>query len=316
MTPVDRSSLLDDAFSLAEAGQLAYSTAFDLASALTVEKDYIPWATASACFKKMTPLMRGKLAYKNYVEFLQSRVKTIYGTHGPGVSFENHIDIRLQLTVLDFACSAEDRGCLESAGEKFTTYVDAPLTETNPISADLRLWVYTYGMQEGGNAESWKTVWDRYLAATDPQERSKLQRSLACIRDAAVLEMYIELAWNEMYVKGQDYFKVLEYISDNPVGTLIVWDYVRVNWPRMVDRFTVNNRYLGNLIPAITKTFDTELKLQEMHDFFAAYPDAGAGANARAQALERVEANIEWVKTYYPVVATWLESFKPGPGIK
>ena len=82
---------------------------------------------------------------------------------------------------------------------------------------------------------------------------------------------------NETIIREQDYFSMLSYISYNRVGEPIVWDFVRNEWDYLVERFTLNDRYLGSLIPTITKKFVTEMRLQEMRDFFAKYPDAGAG---------------------------------------
>lgn len=38
---------------------------------------------------------------------------------------------------------------------------------------------------------------------------------------------FISLAWNPDNVRRQDYFTVLVLLSDNPVGTQIVWDHIR-----------------------------------------------------------------------------------------
>jgi len=45
-----------------------------------------------------------------------------------------------------------------------------------------------------------------------------------------------------------------------------------------------------------------------MRAFFAKYPEAGAGETARKQALERVEANIQWVDLYYAKIESWLKT--------
>lgn len=44
-----------------------------------------------------------------------------------------------------------------------------------------------------------------------------------------------------------------------------------------------------------------------MRAFFSKYPDAGAGKRRRLQALENVQNNIKWLKTYKQSVKTWLE---------
>lgn len=38
----------------------------------------------------------------------------------------------------------------------------------------------------------------------------------------------------------------------------------RGEWQYLVGRFTLNDRYLGRLIPVITETFTSELKLKEV----------------------------------------------------
>ncbi|CAG0886917.1 unnamed protein product [Cyprideis torosa] len=119
----------------------------------------------------------------------------------------------------------------------------------------------------------------------------------------------IQLAKNESIVRGQDFLSLLGYISGNPVGLPIVWDFLREEWEYLVDRFSLNDRYLGRLVPQITSTFKSQVKLEEMLAFFAKYPEAGAGARAREQALETVRNNIKWATDpdYLSSIKKWLE---------
>lgn len=116
------------------------------------------------------------------------------------------------------------------------------------------------------------------------------------------------MAWDEKNVRGQDYFTCLSNIASNPIGEPRVWDFVRDNWQKLVDRFTLNERYLGRLIPAITGGFTTKTKLDEVKVFFAKYPEAGAGAAARKEALQRIENNIQWLENNQQKVTTWLNN--------
>lgn len=72
------------------------------------------------------------------------------------------------------------------------------------------------------------------------------------------------MAWDEANIRSQDYLTVVVQISANPSGAALVWDDVRARWPQLVQRFTLNSRYLGNIIPAITASFNTDLKLKEV----------------------------------------------------
>jgi len=43
-------------------------------------------------------------------------------------------------------------------------------------------------------------------------------------------------------------------------------------------------------------------------DFFKKYPAAGAGERSRRQAVENIEANIEWVSQHRDSIASWLHN--------
>ena len=95
-------------------------------------------------------------------------------------------------------------------------------------------------------------------------------------------------------------------MSWSPIGKPIVWDFVRNNWPKLVDRFTLNDRYMGRMISEITKSFATPRRLQEMKDFFEVYPEAGAGENYRKIAVETVKNNIIFVESKHDQIENWL----------
>lgn len=56
----------------------------------------------------------------------------------------------------------------------------------------------------------------------------------------------------------------MQNIAANRIGEGIVWDYVRGNWQNLVDRFGLNERYLGRMIPSICGRFNTDTKLEEV----------------------------------------------------
>jgi len=91
-----------------------------------------------------------------------------------------------------------------------------------------RTLIYNFGIERRGHEkEYWNTMWDLYKNEQDPQEKNKLMVALTFVRDASKLSNYLSLAEDEANVRGQDYFTVLQTISDNDIGQPIVWDYVR-----------------------------------------------------------------------------------------
>jgi len=133
--------------------------------------------------------------------------------------------------------------------------------------------------------------------------------SLAKTNEPWLLYRYLEFSKNEDYVRSQDFFTVWKYIAGNPVGNPIIWNYYRQNWDYLVNRFTLNDRYLGRVIKSITNGFTTKFQLKEVSQFYAQYPDAGAGKRAREQALEKVNSNIKWLDNNYNNVENWLHTW-------
>ena len=81
----------------------------------------------------------------------------------------------------------------------------------------------------------------------------------------------------------------------------------RAEWAEyLVPRFSLNERYLGFLVPRISRRFDTQLQLDEMRAFFQRYPEAGAGERSRREALETTQANINWLAKHRQRLADWL----------
>lgn len=119
---------------------------------------------------------------------------------------------------------------------------------------------------------------------------------------------FIDLAETEDYIRSQDWYTCIQNIAANPVGESIVWEYVRENWPKLIERFGLNDRYLGRMIPTITGGFSSETKFEEMEEFFKKYPEGGAGTASRKRALEIVKYNINWLKTNLDEVSNWLKS--------
>lgn len=206
-------------------------------------------------------------------------------------------------TILSLACSFGHPQALSNVTTMFQKWLENPSNKPHP---DLRASVYYFGMQSIGNEQIWNQVWDIFVKEQDAQEKVKLMSALSAIQVPWILNRYLLYCYDEKNVRGQDYFQCVQQIASNRIGENIVWDYVRMKWPELVERFGINERYLGRLIPSITSRFSTETKLQEMKDFFAKYPEAGAGETARKQALEKVSNNIKWLANNKDGIEKWL----------
>ena len=174
------------------------------------------------------------------------------------------------------------------------------------IAPNLRSLVYKYGMIAAGTPAVWETMLERYLAETNAQEKRKLLYGLAQVREPWVLHRFVQLAKNETYVRGQDFYSTMSYNAGNPVGNPIVWRFFQSEWDYLVDRFSLNDRYLGTLPKTVSSRFASQFQLDQLKGFFSSHPEAGAGARARKQAVEQVENNLRWLEEHRGVIHQWL----------
>ncbi|XP_066980516.1 glutamyl aminopeptidase-like [Macrobrachium rosenbergii] len=297
----DRSSLLDDAFNLAGADLMPYETVLSLVAYMKKETHYIPWKTVASHLSKTGRLLRKTKSYPYFRKYIVNLVKDHVerlGWNDTG----SHLERRNRLDLMALACSNGYEPCLDGAYERLVQWVLNPEYFIPPNTRSL---VYKYGIQKAG-FEEWETMKDRYSSEVNAQEKTKLAVGLSSSNEDWIVERWMMLAKNESVVRGQDYFTVLNNIASNPWSTHIVWSFVKANWPYLVDRFDLNNRYLGRMVKYVSTRFTSHYELDDLEGFFVKYPEAGSGARARKQAVEEIHKNIAWIEKYEDTLYSWF----------
>ncbi|XP_063969459.1 glutamyl aminopeptidase-like [Lytechinus pictus] len=298
----ERAGIIDDAFNLARASQVDYSVALNMTKYLTLETEYVPWDTARDSLLWLGEIMRfqsGYGLYRRYIQDLTDAKYTELGWRDDGT----HLEKYLRSNIIDLACRHGNTVCLDEAVRIFYEYLNG-----STVSPDLMSDMFQFGMEKVGGQEEWKVLFENYQKSDVSQERTRLLYGMAQTRIPWILADYLDmLLVDNSPIRSQDFFSVVGYVGDNPVGNPIAWDWARVRWPEIVAKFGIGSRSLGRMMPGLTEFYSTELSLQEMKDFFEEYPEGGAGSRGRQQALERVQGNINWVETNADVVHQWLQ---------
>nr|XP_033811401.1 glutamyl aminopeptidase [Geotrypetes seraphini] len=299
----DRAGFFDDAFALASADIVNYLVALNLTKYLTEEKDYLPWQRVASALSYITDMIQDDNdLYPKFQEYFRRQVKPITDSLGWNDT-EDHLESLLRATVQELACKMEDKTALDTATDYFNFWLNG-----TSIPVNIRLLVYRYAMAHSGNEHSWNYMFEKYQMTPLAQEKDKLISGVSSRSNVHLVDRYLNYIFNTTLIKSQDVFTVLQYISYNKYGKTMAWDWVRLNWEYLVNRYTINDRNLGRLISRITRSFNTELQLWQMENFFEKYPDAGAGKAPREQALETVKSNIEWLKRNKAEIKVWLDA--------
>ncbi|XP_022079859.1 glutamyl aminopeptidase-like isoform X2 [Acanthaster planci] len=296
----DRAGLLDDAFNLARAELINYEIPLDMTKYLINELEFTPWDAAYDSIIWLREMLRYRPLFANLRKYFAAQAKPMldkltWNDQG------THMEKKLRSDIIYMSCGFGDSDCLEQAVLRFTNYLNG-----QSVPVNIRRQVYRFGMEETGDQDAWDYLWEMYMNSTVSTEKTNLRYAMARTRQVWLLSRYLEYCRDESKIRSQDFFTTLGYIADNPVGNSLVWDWVRANYDYLLERFGASDRYLGRLVPGFVDYWNTEQKLKELEDFWAEYPDAGAGARGRLQAIERIKTNIKWMEKNEATIAQWL----------
>ncbi|XP_035024111.2 glutamyl aminopeptidase [Hippoglossus stenolepis] len=301
----DRTSYIDDVFALARADIIDYGNAFNLTMYLTNEIDYIVWDRVDSSISYVRDMLVADAAlYKKFQKLFGNHVRAIsqrLGWNDVGTQTER----LLRETVLSIACQMGDQDALNEASSIFDRWINGSLSS---VAVNLRLLVYRYGMKNSGTEAKWNTMFQRYKNTSLAQEKDKLLYGLSSVDNVELLYKLLEATKDENVIRSQDLFTVVRYVSINPLGESMAWDWTTLNWDYLVNRYTINDRNFGRLLSRISTNYNTELQLWKMEHFFSLTPDAGAGEMPRQQALEKVRNNIEWIRRNGDEIRGWLDN--------
>ncbi|XP_053377176.1 aminopeptidase N-like isoform X1 [Mercenaria mercenaria] len=302
---INRAQIINDAWSLARAGQLSTDIALNILEYLGKEQDYIPWVAARTQLQYLDDMLRKTELYGKFENFMLSKLSDPFKHFGLDDTNASHIDSLIRSDIVEMACSYGLKDCIQHAKQLFGKWMDSP--DDNPIDPDLRPAVYCTAIAEGDETE-WTFAFEKFKAATVATEKVTLSRALACTRSTWLLSRYLELSVTPSVVRKQDATKVILYIGANPIGQSLAWDFVRGKWDYLFNTYGKGVFSFARLISGITATFNTEFQLKQLHDFLEEYPDMGTGNRAFKQAIEKTESNIMWMKRNRDTVATWLDN--------
>ena len=187
----------------------------------------------------------------------------------------------------------------------------------------MRSTVYQIGVREGDESD-WEFVRDKYLTEIVASEKRTLMRAMAATENVKLIDIMLnEMATDDSVILTQgtgfivsghtrpvnsflwgiydktkkDFFTFISYLSYSEMGNKMTFDWTRVHWDTLVDRFGTGDRNFGRMVLGIVDGYNTEYGLWAARDFFYV-TDGGAGEGPREQALQKIESNISWVESY------------------
>jgi aminopeptidase N len=116
---------------------------------------------------------------------------------------------------------------------------------------------------------------------------------------------YLDLAMEHSYIRVQDIRTVVESVSRNPVGSLLVWRQLQTRWNAIESTFGRGTFTMGRLIVAAVSHFNNALDLKSVQTFFKNV-NVGSGKRSLQQSIELIQSNMNFLNKYDQELTQWL----------
>ncbi|KAG5273887.1 hypothetical protein AALO_G00156760 [Alosa alosa] len=158
-----------------------------------------------------------------------------------------------------------------------------------------------------GGEDQWNFGWKMFQNASIAIEANKLMAALACTKDTALLNQYLNYTLDSAKIRKQDATTVIVAVASNVHGQTLAWNFVRDNW-RYITQYGSGSFSFASLISGVTASFSTQAELDELEKFMMDNSDIGFGSGTTAleQALEKTRANIRWVAANQDEIKDWF----------
>ncbi|XP_044018769.1 endoplasmic reticulum aminopeptidase 2-like isoform X2 [Aphidius gifuensis] len=304
-TPVDRANLIDDAFTLCQAGEINATIPLRLSLYLLNENDYVPWATALNYLNSWKKKLGESSGYKRYISYFKKLLEPVsksLGWKDDGL----HLTKLLRISVLQAAVELKLDDVVKPAKDLFDNW----MLHDKAIPPNIRDIVYVAGIRFGGEAE-WLHCWDTYMKTLIPSEKKIMLRALGATTDPWLLQRYLLKTLDKNSVKSQDVETVISSVARNSEGQYLAWRHLKAHWPQLHSLFGNGSLTIGTLIDTVIPDFFTEYDYHEVTNFFKNV-DVGNGQRALEQSLETIKFNIRWVRDNADTIDDWLKDYLSG----
>lgn len=310
---VTRAQLLDDALNLALSGRLEYTIALDLTVQLITDVEYLPWSAALTALEHLDTMLALTPAYGNFKRMLLELLDKVYNN----LQFEDrpqdsHLDLLNRAKILSWACRLDHEFCVWNAKNKYRQWMLQGLEEqdTGPISPNQKEVVYCTAIKHGG-VDAWKFAWKKYQSSNVGSEKEDLLEALGCSREPWLLNRY--LSWitsNTSGIRKQDGARVFVAVANNVVGHPLALNFLRDNWDVIQSYYGVAFSSISRMVSASATYMNTPLQLSQLEKLRDDNADQlGTTTQSFQQAIEVVQANVQWMANSYDEVSEWLESY-------
>lgn len=302
----DAANIIHSAFINAYSERLDYQVVVDVLSYLSAEEQYLPWRTVHKHLSDMLGVLEYRKSFyevSNYFGTLLREVETKFDIWNPQAEpteeqKDFHVIHLLKETIIELGLKVQDSLMLEKTQEKWELAfpdISNGHYDNTMIPPYMREHVFNYHIQNTYKVDDWEILLRNYETVNDVIEKRKFLEALSFSKLPWLLSRFFVPEEKNGVFNKLGLAREIQLLSSNPLGRELAWDYYRINFAEIVDKyFGLEDPRLGGMLYSITYTFENYFLFVELIEFLAV-TEVGANGNARFLAVEQVWTNDNWL---------------------
>ncbi|KAL3101234.1 hypothetical protein niasHT_027990 [Heterodera trifolii] len=333
-----RTRIIDDAFTLAEAGYIAYEAPLNLSRYLVAEEEYPPWEMALAGFSTIQNFFEDEPEAGPMRAYIKQIINALFERALPRISDqrddEQHFfDNLLRQRVVQRMCTLRDDRCISAILNLYAdgfvrpcqSQPDPPMASAcSRVPAPFRTLAYCEGIHYGAERD-WDFVFKMFRMETVQVEKERLLLALACSRDTYTLKRLLALASdaNSSVIRLQDKPSVFSHVSSRIIGKKIVLDFFIDHWDEIYNDFKEQQTLLRSIISS-SVVGKSKRVIDQVEHFLRENEPTTKNLDVFKQRMEVLQTNRRWMERNFVPLAEWFrqqslpmeneELFKPIEG--
>jgi aminopeptidase N len=285
-SPLDRMSILSDAFETAKAGYGSTVEALKLLTCYTEEDNIVVWDIISGGFGSLRMVMDDedlREAMKPYVRELVVKQLTRLGWQERAE--DSHFDRLLRPTILGLAAWADEPTVVKEALRQFNA-MKAP----EDVAPDLRGVVYGTAARLGDQKEFYKML-ALHNASTNSEDRVTLSAALTAFEQEDIIKQALACITTDD-VRLQDASYWVAYSFMNRHAKRITWDWLVTHWDWLEKNLGTDLSFY-RMPNYAGRVFSDENFLPVFKEFFESHMSPAFERPVK-QAIETIEWQAAW----------------------
>ncbi|XP_034249160.1 aminopeptidase N-like isoform X2 [Thrips palmi] len=306
-----RAQLLNDALTLARAGQLDYTLALPFLQSLKAERGVAPWQAATAAIKYLLARLDTTETNDSFLSLIKDVTADAYASVGYRKrDSDAHEAAYLRYIVSDLACRAGNTHCLSEAAAALKAWLADP--SSNPLQVDTRRTTLCYGIR-GSDAATFEKMRQKWLAEQNEDDRFTYASALGCTKDKSLVRSLLADAIALKY-NSSDGVMLFDALYGHMDNLRIFLQLVKENGDETRKAF--GHSFDARVLAAVVRDFRARKDVDEVRPWLEAKYKSSPDWKRLEAAFEHIDKELQsWGDKYLEKVSLWLFAANASPTI-